>query len=507
MTRAAGVLPGRSTRRFAIVRGAFLAGIVCWTAGRLWALQDGQAAFDLLGQVDVSGAPVFTQSGINNSQGATPNARGFRLAAGLALDPVAHRLFVSDAQNHRVLVFNLNAENGLEDRTADVVLGQPNFSANASGNTAHSMSGPWAVAVDSSRERLYVADAGNNRVLVFNVSSPTNGMDATAVLGQTGFGLSGATRTVDGMSDPEGLAYDADGRRLFVGDVGNRRVLVFDLAAVATGLSAAAVLGQSDFVSYTSAADQGHFVAPYGLSYDSKSRRLFVSDSVAHRILVFDAASVVNGEPAVGVLGQATFAGTSPGGPNRNRFNNPLGTAFDPASGSLFVVDEVNARVLVFDVNRLDDGEDAVGVLGQPDFLTSNLATSAAGVSDPVSCFFDVSSRRLWVGEGSPNCRVVVHQVFPFPSYAGPATVRAYPNPFRSTAGNSSVTIDRLPAGAAVKIHALDGREVRELMADAFGSLTWDAKDAGGTSVPSGVYCGLATSGGDTKTFKIVIQR
>ena len=69
------------------------------------------------------------------------------------------------------------------------------------------------------------------------------------------------------------------------------------------------------------------------------------------------------------------------------------------------------------------------------------------------------------------------------------------------------MTIDQLPSNATVKIYTLSGALVRELTASDLGVVTWDAKDAGGTFVPSGVYFGLASAGGDTKTFKIVVQR
>src|SRR3989344_357472 len=82
-------------------------------------------ASDCLGQLDSSYDCVFTKGlAQNNSDGGN---RGFDSLQKTIIDTTNNRLFVSDAGNNRVLVFNLDASNNLIDRVADFVIGQPNF--------------------------------------------------------------------------------------------------------------------------------------------------------------------------------------------------------------------------------------------------------------------------------------------------------------------------------------------------------------------------------------------
>src|ERR1035441_6697469 len=64
-------------------------------------------ASDVLGQLDQNQQPSFTQ----NAGGV--NASGLNSPKASALDSVHHRLFVTDTNNSRVLVFNLDSSNNL----------------------------------------------------------------------------------------------------------------------------------------------------------------------------------------------------------------------------------------------------------------------------------------------------------------------------------------------------------------------------------------------------------
>jgi len=70
---------------------------------------------------------------------------------------------VSDLLHNRVLRFDPPFVSGM---AATVVFGQPDFETASGGETADKLSFPLGLAVDSGG-RLFVADAGNNRVAVF----------------------------------------------------------------------------------------------------------------------------------------------------------------------------------------------------------------------------------------------------------------------------------------------------------------------------------------------------
>jgi len=167
----------------------------------------------------------------------------------------AGKLIVADLGLSRVLIWNsIPTSNGA---AANVVVGQPNlnFPEFKSGGTptnkvlcpsngtdsdgnptyparcAATLDMPRAVLSDGTR--LFVADSGNDRVLIWNQIPAENGQPADIVLGQLSFELnqssdSGEPRRVaatDSFKTPTSLAYD--GTNLYVSDTYNRRVLVY----------------------------------------------------------------------------------------------------------------------------------------------------------------------------------------------------------------------------------------------------------------------------------------
>ncbi len=139
---------------------------------------------------------------------------------GLAFDEQHDRLFVTDRNAHRVLVFNAaKIENGMN---ADAVLGQPNFGAYAEPRRVSdaNLRIPASVVYDSKQDRIFVSDVGRNRVLVFDTKKIENGQKAVAVLGP-----------MDNESFGK-LTFDPIGNRLIVG--ANEKLLIYD----ATNISA-----------------------------------------------------------------------------------------------------------------------------------------------------------------------------------------------------------------------------------------------------------------------------
>lgn len=117
-------------------------------------------------------------------------------------------------------------------------------------------------------------------------------------------------------------------------------------------------------------------------------------------------AQYVNSESASSVLGQPNFNSTFGGSPTATSQNAPCGVAVDPVSGSVFVSDKNNSRILRYESTAaLQSGAAAVGVLGQPNFTSLTQATSQAGLRSPTGIWVDTTGR-LWVAD-TDNNRVV----------------------------------------------------------------------------------------------------
>jgi sugar lactone lactonase YvrE len=179
------------------------------------------------GQADFSGihcnrgAGHFTRASANSLCLAPPPGYS-DLQAGVALD-AAGSLWVADGYNNRVLRFPYNAGLGRPDGTADLVLGQANFTSIGSGSALNQMNKPASVRV-ATEGTVYVADSLNARILVFAPPLST-GMAASSLLGS-------------GWVWPLGLEFDLHGG-LWVNDLGQHKAIDVvggvPVASVSTG--------------------------------------------------------------------------------------------------------------------------------------------------------------------------------------------------------------------------------------------------------------------------------
>jgi DNA-binding beta-propeller fold protein YncE len=365
-------------------------------------IADGESAISGLGQYDDNaGNPgfVFTKGGASNS----PSQYGFSTPRGTAVDPTHHRLFVADGGNNRVLVYNLTSGNVLSDRLPDYVLGQANFHSNTAATTATGLSAPFAVTYDATRNRIFVSDNGNNRIVVFSGATLSSGMNAAYVLGQANFTSAAAATTQAGFNAPQGISYDGVTDRLFVADTGNHRVEVFDGASLASSMNASTVLGQAGFTGASTATTQTGMNGPVGVSYDTAGSRLFVSDNGNNRVLVFTGATLLtNGMSASYVLGQADFT-HAVATTTQTGLRGPSGVQFDSSRDRLFVSDNGNNRLVVFDAGSIVNGLAGSSVLGQTNFTASGATVTQTGLSGPRDVAYDATANQLYVADAGNN--------------------------------------------------------------------------------------------------------
>jgi hypothetical protein len=151
------------------------------------------------------------------------------------------RLVAVDRYNHRVLIWtSFPTTNG---EAADLVIGKSGFGLTGApaSPTASNLNTPRAVWSDGTRQ--VVADRMHRRVLIWNTFPTTNGQSADVVVGQSDFTSSASGVSATAMSAPLGVVANADA--LFVSD--NDRVLVFAPFPTTSGAAATYVLGQPDF--------------------------------------------------------------------------------------------------------------------------------------------------------------------------------------------------------------------------------------------------------------------
>jgi hypothetical protein len=313
-------------------------------------------------------------------------------------------------------------------QAASGVLGQADFTQRlpnrgGGGTNAGTLNGPLgnAVAVGG---RLYVSDLNSNRVLGFNSLPSAPGASADFVLGQPDLFSADSGTGRGGLKLPAGLGGDAT--RLAVADQRNSRVLLYTPPAAASATPPTLVLGQAAFDSETPGCTSQWLGLPQDVFIGQG--KVLVADTGHHRVLVWNTAPSVNGQPADLVLGQQSFTvcrrndangdGTSDARPGASTLYNPTGVWTDGTR--LVVVDSYNNRVLLWNTFPTVNGQPADVVLGQPGFDTSAAALSATGLDNPTTV--TSTGQQLFVTD-TQNHRVLVWNTLPTRSATPPDLV------------------------------------------------------------------------------------
>lgn len=213
--------------------------------------------------------------------------------AGLAMD-LSGNLFVSDLENNRVLMFNgvkdaVDNSTFTNGRAANKVIGQADFVSGDINRGLTTIDGSVmylqrGITVSEAGD-LYVADLGNNRVLVFrNVASKANGAPADVILGQQEATTDGSGNTLETMDQPMAVKVLGAGGPLHVTDMGNNRLLVFDDPGTRTTGSAA-----NRQIGGGGSASSSTFNVPYGLAFRSGTG-LWVTDLSNNRVVMYSSA-------------------------------------------------------------------------------------------------------------------------------------------------------------------------------------------------------------------------
>ncbi|UCD55253.1 MAG: hypothetical protein JSV93_00205, partial [Candidatus Omnitrophota bacterium] len=133
--------------------------------------------------------------------------------------------------------------------SADVVIGQADFTSqtgNPAGVKANSLWRPGIVFTDG--KRLFITESDNNRVLIYNSIPTSNNASADVVIGQADFisnTLNQGSIGANTLYFPSGVC--SDGKRLFIADQKNNRVLIYNSIPTSNNASADVVIGQVNF--------------------------------------------------------------------------------------------------------------------------------------------------------------------------------------------------------------------------------------------------------------------
>jgi len=369
----------------------------------LWSFYTNQPASIVIGQKDFN-------SNSRNQGLVSPSSSTLNNPMDVCYD--GERLFIADWGNNRVLVYN-----NTPYIYADIVVGQVNFSSSAANQGANPIDsslyqpqGVWSDGV-----RLFISDTYNHRVLIFNQIPSQNNQTADIVIGQKDFYSNQPNQ--GGTVGPNTLYYPtgiySDGTRLFIADIYNNRVLIYNHIPSTNNANANITIGQKDFSSNLKNQNDSDnpqantLYNPTDVFSIAESTKIFIADYLNNRVLVFDSPLSTHDDSAEGVIGQTNFTNRFPATPpDRNTLNKPTRVRSD--GNKLFISEQINNRILIFIQALLQTtNSSAQVVVGQRNFASSGSGISTSSLSSPWGIF--VSNSKLFIADWS-NHRVLIFE-------------------------------------------------------------------------------------------------
>jgi uncharacterized protein (TIGR03663 family) len=222
-------------------------------------------------------------------------------------------------------------------------------SLDSTGTGSGPLSYPRGIALDADGN-VYVADSGNNRIVVLNALGSSFSWGSFCNL---------TTEAKEGCVDPDGdgplplgagqfnepwgIAVDATRGYVYVADTWNHRIQAFDTTGQFLGQWGDGMLVDADFAPGGRPNTPYGFYGPRGVAVDGEGR-VYVTDTGNERVLVYQ-VEALDGQ----IRGSYSYQiGTM--GPDLGQFLEPVGVAVD-ASGWVYVADTLNGRVQVFAPN------------------------------------------------------------------------------------------------------------------------------------------------------------
>ncbi len=399
----------------------------------------------------INNVPADVVVGQPNMTSGSSN-QGSNVAANTLYSPYSvytdgAKLYIADAANNRVLIYNTVPT--VNHASADVVVGQPNMTSNSSnqgGNAAaNTLNDPSSVYTDGTK--LYIADAANNRVLIYNTVPTSDNASADVVVGQFKMNFNLANKGGLGANTLYSpYSVYTDGTKLYIADYSNHRVLIYNTVPTVNDASADVVVGQPDMTS--NSLNQGGSVtantlfAPYSVYTDGT--KLYIADSLNHRVLIYNTVPTVNDASADVVVGQPDMTSNSlnqGSGVAANTLWRPYSVYIDGTK--LYIADYTNHRVLIYNTVPTANNAPADVVVGQSN-MTSNSSNQGGNVAantlnDPSSVYTD--GTKLYIADYS-NHRVLIYDDNPStPTYTPTSTATPTGTPTDTPTSTATQTV------------------------------------------------------------------
>lgn len=308
-----------------------------------------------------------TNLGPGYSDGIGTNARFFGPVA-LALDTTRGNLYVADLFNRRIRKI------ALQDAAVTAFAGNGTY-GDEDGNGASAEFGSINGLAVAKNGAVYVADADYDVIRAISA----DGTLVTTVAGQAGqSGYSDNTASTSLFNRPMGLTFDITGNLIIV-DQGNK--ILRELTTLSM-----------DVTSLTTGAN-GNFNQANGIAYNPRNSDVYVADAGSNQIKAFTVTGEIYTYFGNGTLGYLNGIKGAP-----VEFNRPQGLAFDN-NYNVYVVDTFNNCI-----RMIDNQYNVTTLVGSTESGLVDGSGAAAKFNEPYAVVVDNINHYLYVADTGNNC-------------------------------------------------------------------------------------------------------
>ena len=285
------------------------------------------------------------------------------------------KLFIADGLGDRIVVWN-TIPTAVPAPAANLVFGQPNFTTqtqNTGGLSASGLNYPSSIYGDATR--LYVSDGDNNRTLIWNTIPAASWISPNLEYGQPGMGSNSANdaASATNLNLPE-TAY-TDGTRIYVADFGNNRILIWNSIPTSNQAPANIVIGQPNMTVNASGLTASTLNGPTSVFTDGT--RFYSAESTNNRVLIWNAIPNTSGVAANIVVGQPNMTSFYNPSVSSSSLSGPLSVFSDGTR--LYVADQNNSRILIWNsIPTTNPAPGANVVIGQQNMTANGAGTTAS---------------------------------------------------------------------------------------------------------------------------------
>jgi len=294
----------------------------------------------------------------------------FNRLQGVSYDPTRNVLYVADTENHALREVDLT-EKSVRTLAGDGTQGD-DYEGGAQ-DTAQKLSSPWDVAVGWGG-KVFIAMAGTHQIWAHD-----NQTRRTFRLAGSGRELnynSSSKLAASGFAQPSGLAVDEENHILYVADSESSSVRLVDEpnSKTETIVGGDSLLAQNLFAfgDEDGKGDKARLQHPLAVLLKD-SNTVFVADSYNHKIKVLDVASAT-----IQTFAGDGTAGYKDGPASEARFSEPAGLALSADGNTLYVADTNNFLIRKVDLATKEVSTLALSGVPPPRSTTSASSSQAA---------------------------------------------------------------------------------------------------------------------------------